>query len=97
MSLLVALFLLIIKFACFSDTYAPPTFLPFRLSFVSINAPALIVSGFLNTLPALGYSKGCVCILFCVYSFILSSIMFLSSCDSSIVILKIIAFLLSLK
>ena len=77
MSLLLACPLFIMKFACFVEIYASFTLYPFRFNFWSIKAPALISFGFLNTLPAFGYSSGWFFILFSVYSLILSFICFL--------------------
>ena len=89
--------LLIIKLACFVEIYASFTLCPFKFSLCSISAPELILSGFLNTLPAVGYSNGCVFILFSVYSFIVSCISFLFEGFSFIFVLSIIMFLLFLK
>ena len=50
---------LMTKPACFSETCAPPTLVPFR-PHCSISPPAKCPTGRLNVLPALGYSKGCL-------------------------------------
>ena len=89
--------LLIIKLACFVEMYASFTLCPFKFSLCSISAPALILSGFLNTLPAFGYSNGCVFILFSMYSFILSCISFLFDGFNFIFVLIIIMSLFFLK
>ena len=58
----VALSVLIIKLACFSDISAPPILVPFKPK-SSISLPANNPSGFLNTEPADGQSKGWLAIL----------------------------------
>ena len=57
-SALVAFPVFTMKFACFSDTTAPPTLCPLRFVF-SISSAALKCCVFLNMLPALNVDKGC--------------------------------------